>query len=281
MDPVKKYIHESWKSDDPYRFPGPQPISIERRHFPILKQNMYLVCEKTDGVRYILINHPLSPSVTLINRMFKTEHTCKLAGFPKDTILDGELVTLKNGKLLYSVYDAVRVKGVDCRNMNLIERLEMARAAIKRIIKSKNDPFEIKVKTMVPLSELKNLPPLSEYEYETDGIVITPVNEPIRLGTHETMFKWKPLHKNTVDFMIKDGKDLYVQDRGVPYKESQLHLQNEVDLPDGTIVECEYGDIGWKVIKVRTDKDYPNNRRTYARTCVNLQENIQLYELCI
>ena len=135
--------------------------------------------------------------MTLVNRMFKTEHTCKLAGFPKDTILDGELVTLKNGKLLYSVYDAVRVKGVDCKNMNLIERLEMARAAIKRIIKSKNDPFEIKVKTMVPLSELKNMPPLSEFEYETDGIVFTPVHEPIRIGTHETMFKWKPFDRIT------------------------------------------------------------------------------------
>jgi hypothetical protein len=133
---------------------------------------------------------------------------------------------------------------------------------------------------MVPLSELKNLPPLTEFEYETDGIVLTPVNEPVRIGTHETMFKWKPFDRITVDFMVQNGKDLYVQDRGVPYKESELHLQNQVNLPDGTIVECEYGNLGWKVVKVRTDKDYPNNRRTYSRTCVNLQENIQLYELC-
>ena len=44
---VVNYIHTCWKSKD--YFPGPQPISIERRHFPILKGAEYLVCEKTDG----------------------------------------------------------------------------------------------------------------------------------------------------------------------------------------------------------------------------------------
>ena len=32
---VVKFIHHVWGSKD--YFPGPQPISIERKHFPILK----------------------------------------------------------------------------------------------------------------------------------------------------------------------------------------------------------------------------------------------------
>jgi hypothetical protein len=68
-----------------------------------------------------------------------------------------------------------------------------------------------------------------------------------------------------------------VQDRGELYKEAELHVRK--DLPDGAIVECGYGDLGWFVEKVRTDKTHANNRRTYFRTIVNLRENIQLSEI--
>ena len=123
------------------------------------------------------------------------------------------------------------------------------------------------------------MPQLDSFEYETDGLVFTPIEEPIRTGTHETLFKWKPHDRITIDFELKLGKDLYVQDRGIPYKEAELHIQNQrKDLVDGTIVECGYGDLGWFVEKVRTDKTYANNRRTYFRTCVNLREAIQLKE---
>ena len=56
-NPLHKYvidfIHTKWGSKD--YFPGPQPISIERKHFPILKGGDYLVCEKTDGERHMMI----------------------------------------------------------------------------------------------------------------------------------------------------------------------------------------------------------------------------------
>ena len=44
---------------------------------------------------------------------------------------------------------------------------------------------------------------LPTVQQKIDGLVFTPVYDPIRLGTHETMFKWKPLEKNTVDFLMK------------------------------------------------------------------------------
>ena len=44
---------------------------------------------------------------------------------------------------------------------------------------------------------------LPNVKQEVDGLVFTPINEPIRIGTHETMFKWKPQAKNTVDFLMK------------------------------------------------------------------------------
>ena len=273
---VRLFVQQVWGSTDPTRFPGPQPVSIERRHFPLLKRQPYLVCEKTDGVRHLLLSTE-DGLVVLVNRAFSID-TVKIR-IPRDTLLDGELVTSKTGKNLFMVYDAVRIKGEDLRDQPLDVRLEKARAVIKGIIKTAQAPFEVRVKTMTDLKDFRSFPDLNSFEYETDGLVLTPVNEPIRMGTHETMFKWKPHERITVDFQIKNGKELFVQDRGDLFKEASLHLQNQrMDLRDGTIVECGYGELGWFVEKIRTDKTHSNNRRTYFRTCINLREAIQLHE---
>jgi hypothetical protein len=181
--------------------------------------------------------------------------------------------------MLFVVHDAVRVKGVHLKNHPLNVRLDAARKAIKTIIKTAQAPFEIRVKDMRLLG-VEKLSSLDSFEYETDGIVLTPINEPIRMGTHETMFKWKPHSRITIDFELRSGCELWVQDRGQPFKESELNLHNRrPDLPDGTIVECGHGETGFYVEKVRTDKTHANNRRTYFRTIINLRENIQEGEL--
>jgi hypothetical protein len=276
------FISKCWGTSDPTRFPGPQPVSIERRHFPLLTQQPYIVCEKTDGVRHLLASN--EDGVFLVNRAFDF---AKVTGvrIPKDTLLDGELVKTKGvpgGKpsvSLFLIFDAVCVRGEDLKSLTLTARLDKARAVVKGIIKTSTAPFEVRVKSMVLLRDLAQMPQLDSFEYDTDGLVFTPIEEPIRTGTHETLFKWKPHARITIDFELKLGKDLYVQDRGIPYKEAELHIQNQrKDLADGTIVECGYGDLGWFVEKVRTDKTYANNRRTYFRTCVNLREAIQLKE---
>ena len=272
---MNEYISKAWKSSDSRRFPGPQPVSIERRHFPWLKRQPYFVCEKTDGVRQFLISN--EDGVFIVNRAFQMEPV-KIR-IPKDTLLDGELVKLKNEKMAFVVHDAVLVKGENLMDHPLDQRLAKASGVVKTIIKTATAPFEVKVKKMYRLFE-ESIPDLDSFPYETDGIVMTPINEPIRMGTHETMFKWKPRNRITIDFQLKNGTELFVQDRGELYKESELHLRHQrKDLPDGAIVECGYGDLGWFVEKVRTDKTYANNRRTYFRTIVNIRENIQLSEI--
>ena len=38
-----------------------------------------------------------------------------------------------------------------------------------------------------------------ELKHKSDGLIFTPIEEPIRTGTHPTMFKWKSQH--TVDIL--------------------------------------------------------------------------------
>jgi len=215
----------------------------------------------------------------LVNRAFAMTPVSTM--IPRGTILDGELVELKAGgtRPVFLVYDSVVVKGTDVRRQPLTARLEAARNLLKSVVRSTKDPFEIRVKTMIPLKDFATgLPPLDSFPWVTDGLVFTPVHDPIRMGTHETMFKWKPRDRITIDFLVRNGRELFVQDRGTEYKEAELHRPQTQQFPDGSILECGYGDLGWTVEKIRTDKTYPNNRRTYFRTLVNLREDIQLAE---
>lgn len=267
---MNAWILSAWGYDPSDRFPGPQPVSIERRHFRALKEQPYVVCEKTDGVRHFLVCDP-DKKCALVNRAFQvTQVGLNLA---RGTILDGELVECRDGRKLFVVHDAVLVRDENVTRMTLTERLEKARGVIKGLMYTPKSPFRVVVKTMTRLEDIDTMP--TEFPYETDGLVFTPIEEPIRSGTHETMFKWKPRNRITIDFLVR-GKSLYVQERGNLLEEAMLHVEH--DYPDGTIIECTYEDLGWKPILVRTDKTYPNNRRTFFRTLVNLRENITFDE---
>jgi hypothetical protein len=294
---VVGFIHHIWKSKD--YFPGPQPISIEYKHFPILKNNDYVVCEKTDGERHMLVALKFQGRniCLFVNRSFKMfEIKVNLKKKAYDgTILDGELY--END---YMIYDAAIVNGCYVGEYHLDERLVHIGSLLKGVIIMKNDQYKLRLKKFFSLKDFKtfmddHLPRVTQ---NIDGVVFTPVKEPIRIGTHETLFKWKPLEKNTVDFSMKLGRSfegigkpgvpvwkLYVQEKGKLFYESEFPLtkMNESWFEDGAIVECMYitwedGPLWWKPVKRRHDKNYPNNRRTFYRTIVNIQENIQLKE---
>jgi len=273
---MNEFVYRAWRLPGECRdkwFPGPQPVSIERRHFPLLKKSEYLVCEKNDGVRHLLVSFEENgeKKVALINRSFNA--TFYKYTLPKDTVLDGELITrTSDQKLVFLVHDAVMIRGETLIDAPLTERLEKARALCRTILSK--TPFITMVKPMYPLAEIAKLDEPSQFM--TDGLIFTPVNEPIRTGTHETMFKWKPREHITIDFLIKNNSELYIQERGRLIQEASIY--HKETYPDDTILECDYGPNGWRVVKVRTDKTYPNNRRTFLRTIVNLREDIQRSE---
>lgn len=271
---LKKFVMESWGSTDPNRFPGPQPISIERRHFHYFKTKKYVVCEKNDGVRNMLVcfEHEGKKICVMVDRAFNFKYTT--LAIPRGTILDGEMM---DG--MYIVYDAVMIRGQNVMKLNLLERLEMAKKLCATIPKTPGNPV-VKVKPMLPMDRIREI----HLSVATDGLIFTPVDEPVRMGTHETLFKWKPRQHITIDFKLQrsgavDGTPVYslFLQRGeeiMPVNAKFAHLE-------GKIVECGYGKAGWEILKTRTDKDYPNNKRTYERTLVNIKENIKLEDFYV
>ena len=265
-------------------FPGSQPVSIEYRHFDILKSNPYVVCEKTDGVRFMLIAIMFEgkKKVIFVNRAFDM-FECKLnfkKPFHKNvSIIEGELC----GDT-FLAFDCIVGCGDHVGSKNLLDRYDVLEKSLNMLVPMTTDSIKIKLKTYHPMTNYKYF--VDEYlpkvTQKTDGLIFTPVNEPLKVGTHETMFKWKPRDMNTIDFQFKKYKHLwrlYVQEKGVLVMESELP-----EVPDwiqeNDIVECQYmfddSPMWWKPLKKRPDKTFPNGRRTFYRTLVNIREDIKI-----
>jgi hypothetical protein len=281
----------------PHMFPAPQPISVERRHFGQLNSHPYVVSPKADGERFLLV--ALGDRSVLINRGF--EETDIKFRFKKNAF-DGTVLDVEKIGNRILVFDAYEVNGEIIKDKGLDERLERATSLVKSVLKTSKDPFKLEMKPVFERDELEKAMK-TDFGYETDGLIFTPKDEPARVGTHETMFKWKPLEKNTVDFQVVPstrmhdcrqemiyGYDLYVQEHGKKICEGRLpqdlvepHWRPIMDAGKDhcLILECEYiqGEVNfWRPVGIRRDKMMPNARRTFQRTLVNIEEDIQWKE---
>ena len=112
---LKNIVLNHWDISNVNFFPAPQPVSLERRDLHKLLQYKYLVCPKSDGMRFILINY--DSKSYMVDRAFKF-YGVSLNFLEDDSnvlscILDGELVMDKNSKWVYIVHDAVNIHGKD------------------------------------------------------------------------------------------------------------------------------------------------------------------------
>ena len=262
---IKMFIYSTYGSSNKDRFPGPQPISLERKHLAHIAKNTYLVCEKTDGIRHFLVCFTDSQGrkiCALVNR--RMDFTLYSLTVPRDTLLDGELI---DGTFI--VHDAVCIKGENLVNHTLTKRLEKARDMIKFIVPTPK--LTVRCKDMVPCHMVSSLKLDSA---KTDGLIFTPVDEPVRMGTHRSLFKWKPNEKITIDFWVSESAHLCIQ-----HNTNMVPIQKCPGTPRGSILECYFDQLEWKPLKIREDKNYPNNKMTYERTMINIKENITFCEL--
>lgn len=269
------------------KFPGPNPVSLDTSHFPTLAAEPYYACEKTDGVRMLLVccRHAGVNLVALVDRAM-TWYLFPLQLVPKamyqGTLLDGELAWNKATKAWeYLVFDAVTVSAIPVTSCTLPQRL----AAVHRALQGKykpvaQDPALLRIKTFVPCSKPDDVSShlcRAKLTYDVDGLILTPARAPVVYGRHNGMFKLKFGSRHTVDFLVApNGKDLLVFDAG--QHTAVGRLSGCAYLKPGCIAECvphSTADFAeWDVVTVRTDKTTANDMFTYRKTLLNMREKL-------
>jgi hypothetical protein len=290
-------------------FPGPLAVSLLRKDLPTLSSNDYHILSKTDGNRFMMVTsfsdgkfvfdmlnrageHYLVTNIQLKRKLFET-----------GCVFDGELVQVsRSGKLVHEfmIFDCAYALGVNMREECYTKRLETARHIIEENYKPlPNDPFRIVVKNTMSINEAIEM--LYEGKHRVgqdpnDGIILVCENMPYVGGKDEFLFKYKNLEDHTVDFLANNDDNSDKVDLFVIENNAMTHVQSiiltESDLDNlgissiralkKVVVECKFTiEKEWVPIRRRVDKDIPNNRFTYERTCDNICENILPKEVYI
>jgi len=301
---LKDIVLSHWQiTDNKEFFPAPQPVSLERRDLSKLIDYDYLVCAKSDGMRFLLVCY--EGSSYMVDRAFKfykvklnfkgLEVDGKLGG-----IFDGELVLSKQGKWQYVIHDCINMQGKDVsKNMFPVRYAEITKLVADIWIPNGSE-FRIITKQFFNFKQLELLNRLineDKLDHKTDGLIFTPKNKKVGSHTQYDLFKWKPRNLHTFDFKINkslEGITAFVNKNGlhVPYAnapygspEEKIFLeglsQNCKEFINNCIVECDYDDEAdtYRPIKLRLDKTHPNSFYTVKKTLGNIKENITVDEL--
>jgi hypothetical protein len=280
-------------------FPGPQPVSIERKNFSYLQHTKYVACPKLDGERYFLFcttaPHTFEKGTTaedikiclLVNRRFEffivTQQFNAHEVYRQGTLLDGEL--LRNE---FIIHDVISVIGNVVKEKDWFTRWNSGNVFCQEnYIYQENSSFGIRLKKFYHMSQLGMLfKDVQDEKIEADGIVLYPMDEGIGYRTQYTLYKWKPPGKHTIDFKIEingNTVDLVVFDRGDDKVFATITRDVALSLgpvKSGSILEFEYKNNEFSPVKIRNDKPIGNNYKTARKTMTNIRENITQKEMC-
>lgn len=241
-------------------FPGSQPVSFQHADIEdkLLEQDYY-VCEKTDGLRVlmlILIN-PVTReqgcfmidrenNFYLVNgfRFPRLPHKDKkelLETLQDGTLLDGELVIQTNPvtklkELRYLMFDCLAINGrcltpspTSSRLAHLGKEFYKPYFDLRLVYADKcvTFPFKISMKHMsFSCDLLKVADSLEKLPHMSDGLIFTPVKAPYFAGGKDSLLlKWKPEEENSVDFKLILNIPM-VEDETLPKKDSSRWYYN-------------------------------------------------------
>ena len=300
---LKRKIIQEWPMvKNPDNFPGPQPVSLEREYIWKLSHYPYSVCEKTDGMRFMLVADIINGQYVcaMVDRAFRFYEVDVQTQSEKLCLLDGELVCESKGdnSWTFYAYDAIVVNGLNCSKQPLDVRHRYMSSFVASIT---DPPFAVKAKRFWSLGDLPKMMESfaeSPLEHESDGLIFTPQRLPVGTGTQMSLVKWKPHHTFDFKVQVKRGAnnktryDLYSTDRGKIVKHSSINERTRAGRmfhdkytrlthSPVAIVECEWNVPGgfYEPLLERVDKTYPNSVRTVEKTHLNIRENVTLEEL--
>jgi len=290
-------------------FPGSQPVAVEKKDFTVLKEKKYVVCEKSDGERGILalINIDNKPMCFIIKR--NNEILFLQLSFKKEvfegSIFDGEIIKTKKGVWNYLIHDCLVYNSSNFMKIDHSLRYAAILDLIsKRYVNNENDVFNIKTKLFYPYfpNEINKQGISKTWEQickttenKIDGLIFTPINEPITIGRQYSLFKWKEQNENTIDLLVKKSKKdlvLYFHKNGnnVSFRNININdinhelimdffILNKIEslLTTGVIIEFKYSSENEELFtpyRIRDDKDKPNGEITVKNTLKNIEECI-------
>lgn len=221
------------------KFPGAQPCSIMRQDMCMLQAEPYMVAEKTDGTRYLMLVTRAAngtPFVVLIDRSL----TMRVVQVDFDaivhdsiTLFDGEMVVNEHtGKWQYLIFDLIgsgnRMRGSD--NFGL--RLQNASTIVQYHMRvhEKSDPFSIYVKRFSSTLEIQALVSAVDMHQgrRSDGLILVPVNRNIKPYRNSLMFKWKKQTHHTIDCLLHYNS-----------KKAQVSAKVPVSMAIENIAKCQ------------------------------------------
>lgn len=195
--------------NDMNEFIGSHPVTFSKESIQHLLQEDYLVCEKSDGIRLMLFIY--EGIVYFYDRKNKFYQTDLIFKAQFQFLFDGEMY-LEDKTYIFAIFDTLLFDSKPRLQASLNKRLwygfEFEKIVQKGFIKRKNDSEfkmfhiigKIMFKSYAFLDILNGIPLL---KHENDGLIFTPVNEPYLIASRTKIFKWKPAHLNTIDFLIK------------------------------------------------------------------------------
>ncbi|TPX53952.1 hypothetical protein PhCBS80983_g06090 [Powellomyces hirtus] len=265
-------------------FPGAQPVALTRDHLQSLEREDYYVCEKSDGVRYLmlLMVTQKGPATFMIDRMNQLHYIDKMQfplprlpgdsiKFHNHTLLDGELVVDVVGAhrtLTYLVFDFMFSNGEKHTHENYSRRLGIFQRDVQAPYEAhlKNNPelrnhqpFRLAIKAQQRSYGMSRVfEDITKQKHGNDGLIFTSVNLPYTPGTCPKILKWKPPELMTIDFQIKVDYDmdrkpqysLFIGENGHHRFHDRLSIETEVAAqwrispPDGRIGEFRW-DADW------------------------------------
>ena len=247
----------------------------------------HCVTEKTDGENnFIYIddkNAYLINDRSVIKKLSLTLTNPKLA----NTLINGEYIDYLN---TFYAFDILIYSKKDLTNTPFTQRYKYLQELNTSFTESSD--MKIKSKKFYMSNVIKSADIIynnTKFDYKIDGLVFTPLNT----GFRDTMYKWKPLHQLTVDFLVKkspNNKDEFYLYNTINKKDLQkynlkpdddhetmftmfskndfyipikfqmpninkiLYIVKNNKLKDNTIVEFYYQDNIWKIERLRVDK---------------------------
>ncbi|KAI8906190.1 mRNA capping enzyme, catalytic domain-containing protein [Powellomyces hirtus] len=243
-------------------FPGAQPVALTRDHLQSLEREDYYVCEKSDGVRYLmlLMVTQKGPATFMIDRMNQLHYIDKMQfplprlpgdsiKFHNHTLLDGELVVDVVGAhrtLTYLVFDFMFSNGEKHTHENYSRRLGIFQRDVQAPYEAhlKNNPelrshqpFRLAIKAQQRSYGMSRVfEDITKQKHGNDGLIFTSVNLPYTPGTCAKILKWKPPELMTIDFQIKVDYDmdrkpqysLFIGENGHHRFHDRLSIETEV-----------------------------------------------------